>query len=312
MELSAADEQPILIVDDDEDCLELLKGKLVEQGHRVATAQSGADALALARELCPQLILLDAVMPGMDGFEVCRRLKEDAETRQTPVIFMAAVTDPIDKLHGLTIGGLDYITKPFDDAELLARTATALRLKQMQDELHRETNKDSVTGLANRGSFEEQFQRECNRSRRYESSFSLVLVDIDHFKQIDERHGHLFGDRVLRDVASILDEAIRESDYAGRWGNDRFTVMLPQGDLPTAIGFARRLYQAVAKHVFRTDVQTVEVTISTGVVSGQHLGGRDPSELLELGQECLDSAKKAGGDKIFYRTPAGDNEIVRL
>ena len=312
VEVSATDEHPILIVDDDEGSLELLKCKLVEQGHRVATAQCGAEALALARELRPQLILLDAVMPGMDGFEVCRRLKEDADTRQTPVVFLVTSTDPIDKLHGLTIGGLDYITKPFDDAELLARTATALRLKQMQDELRRETDKDSVTGLATKDSFEEQFQRECNRSRRYESSFALVLVGIDNFKEIDDRHGRLFGDSVLKEVASILNEAIRESDFAARGGNDRFTVMLPQGDLPTAIGFAKRLYKAVAKHVFRSDDQTVPVTISTGVVSGQHLGGRDPSELLELGRECLDAAKKAGGDKISYRTPAGDNEIVRL
>lgn len=309
--MHAVDGQPVLIVDNDESIRQLLESKLTEYGHRVATARNGAEALDLAGDFSPQLILLKVSMPGMDGFEVCRRLKDDPETRGIPVIFLTARAESIDKMDGLNIGGLDYITTPFDDAELLARTTSALRLKQLQDELSSPAEADSLTGLLNRPFFTVQYHRECNRSRRYDSLFAMVVVDIDRFEQINRTHGSAFGDSVLREMASILREQTRESDYVARWGSDEFALMLPEGNLPKAIGFAKKLYAAVADHEFGPAETKIRLTVSIGVASRQNLGGRDPGDLLKLARQCLHGAKEEGGDRIVYHT-CGELNTVHL
>jgi len=300
--LSATDGQRVLIVENDEDACRLLAGKLTEYGHRAAAARSGAEALDLARSFGPQLILLKASLPDVDGFEVCRRLKADPDTRGIPVVFLAAAGEAIDKMNGLHVGGLDYITTPFDDAELLARTTWALRLKQLQDELSVPAEEDKLTGLLNRSFFNVQYHRECNRSRRYDSLFAVVMADIDRFQQVNSLHGEAFGDLVLKELAILLREQTRESDYVARWGSNQFVLMLPEGDLPKAIRFAKKLYRVIADHEFGPGETKIRLTVSLGVASRQNLGGRDPGDLLGLAEECLRAAKQEGGDRIVYHT----------
>ena len=300
--MHAVDGQPVLIVENDEDRYRLLESKLTEYGHRVTAAHSGEEALGLARDLAPQLILLKVSLPGMDGFEVCRRLKANHDTRDIPVVFLTVAGEEIDKMNGLHVGGLDYISTPFDDAELLARTTWALRLKQLQDELSVPAEEDKLTGLLNRSFFNVQYHRECNRSRRYDSLFAVVMVDIDRFQQVNSLHGAAFGDLVLKELATILREQTRESDYVARWGSNEFVLMLPEGDLPKAIRFAKKLYGVIAAHEFGPAETKVRLTVSIGVASRQNLGGRDPGELLKLARESLHAAKEQGGDKIVYHT----------
>jgi len=300
--MHAMDGQPVLIVEDDEDDCRLLESRLTEYGHRVTAAHSGQEALDLVRDLAPQLILLKVSLPGMDGFEVCRRLKADRDTRDIPIVFLTAAGEEIDKMNGLHVGGLDYISTPFDDAELLARTTWALRLKQLQDELSVPAEEDKLTGLLNSSFFNVQYHRECNRSRRYDSLFAVVMVDVDRFQQVNSLHGAAFGDMVLKELATILREQTRESDYVARWGSNEFVLMLPEGDLPKAIRFAKKLYGVIAAHEFGPAETKIRLTVSIGVASRQNLGGRDPGELLKLARESLHTAKEQGGDKIVYHT----------
>jgi len=305
------DEESILIVHDEESSRQYLANHLAERGHRVVGASDGAEALDLAGEIAPLLILLKVSLPGMDGFEVCRRLKADDKTKDIPVIFLTARAECIDKMAGLLAGGLDYLSTPLDDVELLARTTWALRMKKLQDELRAPTEQDALTGLLNRACFEERYHRESNRSRRYDSLFALVVVDIDCFRQINELHGLAFGDAVLKEMASVLLARTRESDYVARWGSNEFLLLLPEASLSKAIGFTKKLRSAIVAHNFGSTEKEIRLTLSVGVASRQNLGGRDPCELLGLAQECLRTAKEQGGDRIVYHS-CGEFDTVHL
>lgn len=306
-----AKKQPILIVDSDSDRLELLGRMLSERGYLVATAPDGNEAVELAADIRAPLVLVSVTTPGMDGFEVCRKLKNDVETKHIPVLLLAESGAAIDRIYGLSIGAIDYVTMPPDEAELQARVSLALRLKDLQDRLHNPGEEDGLTGVLNRPTFEEEFQRECNRSRRYDSMFALVVVDLDHFKRINDEHGPLTGDRVLKEVAEVLREQTRESDYVARWGGDEFVILLPEADLPRAIGFAKKLYRTLTEREYNGHDAPVQLEVSMGVTSMQNVGGRDPGELLNLVHECLDFAKTARAGKICYHT-CGQKNLVRL
>jgi diguanylate cyclase (GGDEF)-like protein len=308
--VSDSDVKTILVVDDDCDTVELLKGNLTEQGYKAVGAFGGLEAMALARELAPSVVLLDVTMPGMDGLEVCRRLKADVATQHVPVLLLVDPDTTVDKMQGLSIGATDYLSKPIDEAELRARVTSAVRLGELTHRPLGPARYDELTGLLSRRCFEQELQRECNRSRRYDSLFALVVVDIDRFQAVNGEYGRATGDGVLKSVAILLREKTRESDYAARWESDRFVVLLPEADLPRAIGFTKKLHAALAEKEFRCGSDAVHLQTSMGVASMQNVGGRDPSDLLSVAWEALQAARSVGGGRIYYHT-CGEQHAVR-
>ena len=301
----------VLLAMENEADLAAMKARLIELGCRVSAARSGAEALEMACGQSPQVILARSAMSDLGGVELCRRLRADARSQDTPLILLAAAGDSLDRLEAFRAGATDCLTWPADDVELQARLSTALRVRQLQDRPLSPATEDVLTGLLNRASFEEHFGRECNRSRRYDSLFALVLLDIDDFRDINDLYGLGFGDHVLRTVAEILRQQTRESDSLARWGGNEFIVMLPEADLPRAIGFAKKVHAALIRHEFPAGGRTVGLRVSLGLASRQNIGGRDPAEMLRLAQGSLQTAKDAGGNRIAYHT-VGEFDLVRM
>jgi len=299
----------LLVVHDDPQALAQLADRLAALGHSVATAECGADALDRAAEAPPAVVLLKADLPDLHGFEVCRRLKAQHATGGAEVIFLVRPDEDLDRLAGLEAGGMDCLVEPVEDAALNARTRTAGRLAQQAGAEAGFVDKDGLTGLWNRDHFEIEFQRECNRARRYDSLFALVLLDVDDFGPLVAEHGEALGNRLLKELARILLDQTRESDCVARWGPDQFILLLPEGNLPKAIGFAKKLFAAVGQHDFRAGGRATRISVSMGVASRQNIGGRDPHDMLRLVRECLREAKSVGGDRIFYHTCGEINPV---
>ena len=301
MASSVNEGRPILAVVPDKAKLELLRRRLTKLRYCVASARNQAEAFRRMGETRPQVILLDATMDDDQGLALCRQIKSEAMWSDIPVLFLTAGAEPADKAECLLAGGMDFLDLSADEAELSARVAAAARVAELEDKVRHPADHDRLTGLLSRTAFEEVYHRECNRSRRYDSLFALVVVDIDRFVQVNNEYGLPFGDQVLKETAQVLLDTSRESDYVSRWGGNEFIVMLPEANLPKAIGFARKLFKAITSHDFLFDGQAVRVTVSMSVVSRQNIGGRDPGELLKIAHDCLQQAK-AKGDRIFYHT----------
>jgi len=226
MTLSMGPRPPrLLVVDDEQSILDLLRRRLEALGCEVTVLSGGSQVAVTVREKMPDLVLLDVMMPDVDGFTVCQALKQDPQVRDIPVVLMTARTEVDSRIKGLEMGAHDYVTKPFETAELLARVRAALRVKALQDEL-REANKllerlatsDPLTDLPNRRTFDEQIFLAIERSRRTGQTVSVIMLDLDHFKQINDTHGHQVGDEALRQVAHILAGRRRVTDLVARYG----------------------------------------------------------------------------------------------
>jgi PleD family two-component response regulator len=241
MTLSMGPRPPrLLVVDDEQSILDLLRRRLEALGCEVTVLSGGSQVAVTVREKMPDLVLLDVMMPDIDGFTVCQTLKQDPQTRDIPVVLMTARTEVDSRIKGLEMGAHDYVTKPFETAELLARVRAALRVKALQDEL-REANKllerlatsDPLTDLPNRRTFDEHIFLAMERSRRTGEVVSVIMLDLDHFKQINDSRGHQVGDEALRQVARILAGRRRVTDLVARYGGEEFVWVLP-GAAPDA------------------------------------------------------------------------------
>jgi len=210
----------VLIVDDSPDALALAKARLGKEGLELVCADGGKAALAAARTERPDLILLDVDMPDVSGFEVCRTLKADPELCMIPVIFLSVSGSADDKVKGLNVGAVDYVTKPFDAFELRARVNAALRTKHMQDLLVEYARIDPLTGLANRRGLMVRLAQEWACIQRHGGRLSFIMSDVDHFKRINDTHGHTFGDRALQAIAGAIADQCRRSDLPARYGGD--------------------------------------------------------------------------------------------
>ena len=245
MNMAAEQKQVILVVDDMPANIQILASLLGEQ-YIVKAARSGEKALAIARsENPPDLILLDVVMPGMDGYQVCRQLKAEPDTANIPVIFVTSLSDEEDEEKGLKMGAVDYITKPFRTAIVMARVENHLNLKRYQDLLKRQSTLDGLTGLPNRRAFDELIEQEWRRGARLKTKLSLIMLDVDHFKQFNDHYGHLAGDDCLRQVGQELASVGRSIDFVGRYGGEEFACILPHTDLQGAEKVAERLKKAI-------------------------------------------------------------------
>ena len=218
----------ILIVDDVEDNLEILGDLLTFDGYNVLTALSGEEALKKVYESRPDLILLDILMPGMDGFEVCTALKADESTKDIPVVFVSSMTDIDSKVNGFKVGGIDYINKPFQHAEILVRVNTHItmlclrrHLEEKNAELERLANTDYLTNLYNRRRFFHAAEEEFTNSVTSGKPIAVTLIDLDYFKRVNDTYGHLIGDSVLIHIAQLIRSQCRVSDVAARYGGER-------------------------------------------------------------------------------------------
>lgn len=288
--------QTILVVDDMPANIDILVGLLSDK-YKVKAARNGQKALEIARTADPpDLILMDVVMPEMDGYEACRRLKSESDTASIPIIFVTTLNDDEDEEKGLRLGAVDYITKPFRAAIVLARVENHLKLKSYQDLLKRQSNLDGLTGLPNRRAFDELFTQEWRRGARLDSPLSLILLDIDYFKQYNDHYGHIPGDEVLRQVGTALASVGRSHDFVGRYGGEEFVCLLPHTDLSGAAKVAMKLQQAVQELEIPHERSTAHenLSISLGVASVIPNVEANPTGLVEKADSMLYKAKGNG------------------
>ena len=286
----------VLVVDDQPTNIQALY-RIFAPDHRVLMATSGAKALALCNEDPPDLILLDVVMPEMDGHEVCIRLKRDEATRNIPVIFVTAHTDSAAETRGLELGAVDFIAKPVNPAVVRARAKTHLTLKAQSDLLRQMVFIDGLTGVANRRCFDERLGTEWRRAARSALPLALLMLDVDRFKRYNDCYGHQAGDECLRRVAGAIGATVRRpGDMVARYGGEEFACILPGTDLDGALAVAARIEQGVRglqiEHA-QSDVSD-GVTISIGVAVGQPRSAGDAASLLALADAQLYLAKDSG------------------
>ena len=298
--LASPQRPPRLLVVDDQPVNIQAIYQAFSADHQVLMATGGEQALTAAASKQPDLILLDVVMPGMDGLEVCRRLKADAATRDIPVIFVTAHSDEAAETQGLALGAVDFISKPINPAIVRARVKTHLTLKSQADLLRQWVYVDGLTGVGNRRWFDEQLDTEWRRAMREGSELSVVLLDVDYFKRYNDHYGHQEGDTCLRALAGCLQEAVkRPADLVARYGGEEFVCLLPGTPLQGALTFARQLGAGVEvlglEHT-KSMVSAV-VTVSLGVCTahGSHPGGA--KALLRTADAQLYDAKAAGRNR---------------
>ncbi len=282
----------VLIIDDSQAILDLIPARLEPLGVRTITANSGSEGLQAVREHEPDLVLLDVNMPGMSGFEVCQALKNDPATHDTPIIFLTGSDELLDKVKGFDLGAVDYVTKPFDPVELCARVRAALRTKALMDMLTTQAQLDGLTGLHNRRYFDSRLEQELDAARRYDRCVGLLMLDIDHFKQINDQFGHPKGDEVLCQLARLLVAFCRSSDVACRYGGEEFAILLSESNADHAYQAGRRLLETIrsAKPLHAATGQ--RVTVSIGAASAEPKRGRMlPRVLVEAADRALYAAK---------------------
>jgi diguanylate cyclase (GGDEF)-like protein len=282
----------ILIIDDSADALAVAKTRLAHEGHEILCAGGGKEGLEAAGRENPDLVLLDVDMPDIDGFEVCRRLKEDAATCSIPIIFLSGSGGIDDRVKGLDLGAVDFVTKPFDAFELRARVRAALRTKHLQDLLRKYALIDPLTELPNRRALDERLQQEWAKLVRHGGHLSLIMADLDQFKTINDQFGHPDGDEVLRQVARLLAEGCRESDTPARYGGDEFAVIAPETTAQDAADFAERLRKRICSRPLEVRGKALEVTASFGVADNN--GPKSPEQLVQAADQALYRAKSAG------------------
>lgn len=291
----------VLAIDDCPVVLSTVAARLRAENVQLVTATEWETGLALAIELRPDLVLLDIELPSFSGLDLCRRLKEDPRTRDIPVIFLTAATEIATKLHGFDLGAVDYVTKPFNPDELRARVRAALRAKRAQDVLVERARVDALTGLHNRSHLDERLAAETRQAHIAGTPLCFVLLDLDHFKRINDLYGHPFGDRVLASVGELLARSIRPGDLAFRYGGEELALLLPGVTLEQGTTIAERVRDQLRTMTFVSRGEPVNVTASFGVVeaSEMHLGAEASSEaFVTAADEALYAAKSAGRDRV--------------
>jgi diguanylate cyclase (GGDEF)-like protein len=292
----------ILLVDDEIATIEVM-AEVLDPMHEVIFATSGPEALRLAAETQPDLILLDVVMPGMSGYQVCARLKADPVTTAIPVIFVTARGSSEDETQGLEIGAIDYVTKPISPAIVRARVRNHLALKRAHDLLAKLSATDGLTGLANRRQLEQVLEQEYLRHSRTNRPLSLIMIDVDHFKDFNDAFGHMAGDDCLRRVAGVVAGIRRSPDLAARYGGEEFTCVLPETDHAEAIRVAERIRHGIASlGIHHPQAPHGVVTASLGVATSlcQADGnGAAAQSLLDHADRRLYLAKAGGRNRVI-------------
>ena len=287
----------ILIVDDEKINIDILLG-LLDQSYNVIPAKSGEKAFEILEKKVIDLILLDIVMPSMDGFEVCERLKNSDKTRDIPVIFITASTDEQSIEKAYDIGGADYVTKPFRPRELLSRVKKELEIQTMMSELKLLASTDFMTKLYNRRHFAKASESILDLAKRQNQNLCVAMLDIDKFKNINDIYGHKVGDEVIIEVARKLTEHQRKSDIACRYGGEEFVVLLFNTALDTAKIVSQRIRVAIEETTLLEINSKLRFTVSIGVSQINMENKNSLDDALKRADEALYKAKQSGRNKV--------------
>src|ERR1700683_2208939 len=305
MSLPTAARKRILIAEDDPVSRRLLELFLVKWGFEVSIATTGTEALQmLERQDAPRLAILDWMMPGMEGVQVCQKLRESADRKYVYVLLLTARTQKEDLLQGLESGADDYLTKPFDSQELRARLHVGQRILDLQDQLiaageellYRATH-DNLTGVVNRGVILDTLRRERSRQAREGGSFGIVLMDLDHFKYVNDTYGHLAGDDVLHEAAQRMMACVRPYDSVGRYGGEEFLIVVPSSDAMGTMGLAERIRGGIEGKPSMEKSVSISVSGSFGIAASTPGHLLDPQEMIRLADDALYRAKKNGRNR---------------
>jgi len=301
--MNVVEMQKVLVADDDAINREVL-GELLKPEYTVLLARNGAQTLERAMRHLPDLVLLDVMMPDMNGYEVLRRLRDDPQTAHISVIFISGLDRPEDEAIGLKMGASDYIVKPFNQTVVMARVALHLQVVRQRRMLERLANVDGLTELANRRRFDEMYEREWQRARRSGQPLSLALLDIDAFKQFNDRYGHPAGDRALRSVARVAGVAMRRpGDLAARYGGEELVLLMPETGAAEARRLAENVREAVAALNIAHEASSVAplLTVSIGGATFDPAGEEQHAELFEAADAQLYRAKQHGRNQVWWR-----------
>jgi len=295
----------ILIVDDDRSVLGVAVESLSGIGYAIETAADGVEAVERVRADPPDLMILDVMMPRMNGLEVCRIVKSFASESFIPIILVTVKADIDSKVMGLKIGADDYLTKPYNPLELRARVASMLRIKAIQDKIDSKRREleslsvtDDLTGLNNHRALQHRLRDEFLRAQRYNDPLALLMVDLDHFKDVNDKYGHLYGDFVLHELSRVMMKAVRETDFVARYGGEEFLVILPQTHFAGSVQVAERVWRSVGQHNFNDGKTQVQITVSVGVSFFPNKSVASADDLLANADQALYQAKREGRNRI--------------
>lgn len=298
-----------MVAEDEPEVANLLEVIFRREGFRILMARSAIEAIDVAIRHQPDLVLLDLDLPGGHGSTVCETLRHHPATSQTQILIVTAENATESVVHGFEVGANDYIFKPFDPHQLVARVKAALRTKLQFDELNERTAAlaemafvDELTGLYNRRRMLERLDEEFKRARRYSYPISCLFLDIDHFKQINDQHGHQAGDEVLAEIANLLRGCIRAYDVPCRYGGEELVVLLPQTSLEQAVKAGERIRETVEGMTSAFGGQAV--TVSIGVACYPETAS-DPSSLLSTADQAMYAAKVSGRNRVCAAAPIG-------
>jgi diguanylate cyclase (GGDEF)-like protein len=301
----SAEDCLVLVVDDVGKNLQLAVGILDSAGYATSFASSVKQAIERVKTANPDLILLDLMMPDMGGIELCRRLKTDTLYAHIPIIFVTDSKEKEDILNAFNSGAVDYVNKPFYSWELLARVKIHLELKKTQEELKNINSQleklvrtDSLTGVNNRREILYLGEKEFQRCRRYHRYFSVLFIDIDHFKHINDTFGHTLGNKTLITVAGAIKTCLRQVDSFGRFGGEEFVAILPETNLEDATTTAQRICQVINKLNIELDQQKVRVTASIGVATFSPQDN-NLEEVIERADHAMLAAKNQGRNRVI-------------
>ena len=293
----------ILIAEDDPISLRLLQSFLQKWGYDVVAVTNGTDARRiLDRHDAPPLAVLDWMMPGMEGLEICREIRRDMERPYTYILLLTARSQKEDLLKGLEAGADDYLTKPFDAQELRARLHVGQRILDLQrrllratDELRFRASHDTLTGIANRAAILEVVNRERARQVREGGSFGIILADLDHFKAVNDTYGHMAGDVVLKEAARRMESSVRAYDSVGRYGGEEFLIVVPASDVVGTTAVAERIRSGISETPIITEAGAVAVTASLGIAVS---ADRETKDVLRSADAALYYAKSHGRNRV--------------
>jgi two-component system cell cycle response regulator len=308
----------VLVAEDNPVFQTMLRTMLTKWGYEVTIVRNGVDAWqALQVEDCPRLAILDWMMPGMDGVEVCRRVRTAGREPYTYLLLLTARTDSQDLVEGMDAGADDYLTKPFNANELRVRLRAGRRILDLQEELLRarealrdQATHDNLTGLLNRGSVLESLRNEISRARRESQPVALLIVDLDRFKSINDTYGHLAGDAALRESARRMKSAARRYDAIGRYGGEEFLIVLPGCDSEAARAQADRIREAVGAGPLSTAALSIPVTCSIGIASRTIPSPSDADSLVREADLALYAAKANGRNRVEVWTNSSETDAI--
>ncbi|MGA8221123.1 MAG: diguanylate cyclase [Candidatus Acidiferrales bacterium] len=302
----------ILIAEDDPVSRRVLESFLVKWGYEVIVAVDGTQALHTLQRLdSPRLAVLDWMMPGLEGTQVCQKIREESNRAYIYILLLTARGQKEDILKGLDSGADDYLTKPFDAQELRARLHVGQRILDLQDNLIAareallfQATHDALTGVANRGVILDALRRERSRQVREGGEFAVVLLDLDHFKYVNDQYGHISGDAVLQEAALRMTQSVRPYDTVGRFGGEEFLIVVPASGSTGALGLAERIRKAIESKPVSTQAGDIQITASLGVAVSSEAKPLEPQAILQAADDALYRAKDLGRNRTELAAPA--------